>query len=155
MAVTISGSGQVIVQVIQTVKSDTFSTTSTSFVDITGLTANITPTSASNKILVQVVLGATASSTNVASTLLLRNSTTIGAGDGANGVLGQIYFGGASEGAYYFGNVPSCVTYLDSPATTSSTTYKCQVRENLNFNRSYDISAGSSPSSITLLEIAA
>jgi hypothetical protein len=130
MPVTINGSGQVIVQVIQTVKSDTFSTTSTSFVDITGLSAVITPTSASNRVLVQVVLGSVAANFDTTSTLLLRGSTTIAAGDGAAGVLGQIYSGGTSTGEHYYGNIPTCMNFLDSPATTSATTYKLQMKVN-------------------------
>ena len=52
---TVSGAGGgKIGQVIQTVKTDVFSTTSTSFVDVTGLTASITPSATSSKILVRV-----------------------------------------------------------------------------------------------------
>jgi hypothetical protein len=51
-----SGVGGKVLQVVQTVKSDTFSSSSATFVDITGLSASITPSSASNKILVMVSL---------------------------------------------------------------------------------------------------
>ena len=47
-----TGVGGKIIQIVHVDKNDFFSTTSTSFTDITGLTANITPTSASNYILV-------------------------------------------------------------------------------------------------------
>ena len=47
-----SGVGGKILQVIYVQKTDTFSSNSSSWVDITGLTANITMTSASNKVLV-------------------------------------------------------------------------------------------------------
>ena len=43
-----------VLQVVQTVKTDTFATTSTSFVDITGVSVAITPSSTSSKILIQV-----------------------------------------------------------------------------------------------------
>jgi hypothetical protein len=45
-------SASVIGQIIQTVKDDTFSTTSADFVDVTGLTSTITPSSATNKVLI-------------------------------------------------------------------------------------------------------
>ena len=47
-----SGANGGIIQVVQSVKTDTFSTSSSSFTDITGLSATITPSSNSNKILV-------------------------------------------------------------------------------------------------------
>ena len=54
-------------QIVQTVKTDTFTTTSTSFTDITGLSVNITPTSASSKIYVSfTVNGATQTRTALA-----------------------------------------------------------------------------------------
>ena len=49
---TIVNSTGSILQVAQATKTDTFTTTSTSFTDITGMTVNITPSSASNKVLV-------------------------------------------------------------------------------------------------------
>ena len=42
-----------ILQVVSTTKTDTFSTTSTSYVDITGLSVSITPTSTSSKIFIK------------------------------------------------------------------------------------------------------
>ena len=81
MSVTISGSGQVPVQVIQTIKTDTFSTTSGSLTDITGMSVTITPTSASNKILVQYSIGQLIPNASaVYGVALLRGSTVIGAG---------------------------------------------------------------------------
>ena len=41
-----------VIQVVQTFKDDVFNTTSTSYVDVTGLAASITPSSTSSKILV-------------------------------------------------------------------------------------------------------
>ena len=46
--------GGKILQVLQTVKTDTFTTTSTSFVDVTGLSVSITPATTSSKILILV-----------------------------------------------------------------------------------------------------
>ena len=41
-----------VIQVVQSIKTDTFSTTSQSFVDITGLSAIITPTRSDSKIII-------------------------------------------------------------------------------------------------------
>jgi hypothetical protein len=116
-----------IIQVVQAVKTDTFSTTNdtTGWVDITGLSVSITPISASNKILVFVdtVLGA--STSTAAQSRLLRGSTPIYEADAAGSrpsSLTQIY-AGATE---YF-SARTGGTFLDSPATTSATTYKLQL----------------------------
>ena len=120
---TVSGAGGgKIGQVIQTVKTDVFSTTSTSFVDVTGLTATITPSATSSKILVTVNLNV-GSSDNSISTILLRDSTQIALGDAASNRS-------RSFGATAFINntvqVPFNTNFLDSPNTTSATTYKIQ-----------------------------
>ena len=49
-----SGVGGKILQVVQTTKTDVFTTTTTSYSDITGMSANITMTSSSNKVLILV-----------------------------------------------------------------------------------------------------
>ena len=142
--------------VIQVVYAQTTTRTvgsSTSYVDISGLTASITPSSSSSKILV-LVNGSfgSASSTGAESPCsvnLVRGSTQVYELTRAMDLRAGTASG---ESNFYFNGG---FTYLDSPATTSSTTYKCQVKQNASFGRSYDISAGSSPSSITLLEIAA
>lgn len=127
MAVTIRGSGQVPVQIVQTVKTDTFTTTSAlpTFVDVTGLSATITPTSSSNKVLVTVTgtLGVGNPSYPTAVNLV-RGSTSIAIGD-ARGSSARCCAGvqlpGTSGGGIF------SVTFLDSPATTSATTYKLQL----------------------------
>jgi hypothetical protein len=75
-----------ILQVVQTYKTDVFSTTSESLVDITGMTASITPSSTSNKVLVFLNL-AVGSSTTANRTMiqLMRDSTNIGIGDAGGG----------------------------------------------------------------------
>lgn len=127
--------------------------TSTSYVDISGLTASITPSSSSSKILVLInySLGTASSSGSESpcSVNLVRGSTQVYEITRAIDLRAATL---SSESNMYFSGG---FTYLDSPATTSSTTYKCQVKQNAAFGRSYDVSAGSSPSSITLLEIAA
>jgi hypothetical protein len=82
MAVTIRGSGQVPVQVISVTKTDvTTISGSATYLDITGLSATITPTSASNKILVMVTITYGGGSNVYGVARLMRNSTAICLGD--------------------------------------------------------------------------
>ena len=127
MAVTIFGSGQVPVQIVTVNKTDTFSMASATWADITGLSVSITPTSASNRILVlaSVAIGA---SSDFSYFRLLRNGTVIDVGDAAGSrvqVTGAGIYSGSST-IYDLAQIP--VTYLDSPATTSAVTYKFQAR---------------------------
>lgn len=112
-----------VVQVKSTAKTDTFSTASTTYTDITGLSVSITPTSASNKVLVMFTV-------NVANTSaygrlqLVRGSTAIAVGDAAGSrIQASSQFYDANGGA----QVINAITFLDSPATTSATTYKVQI----------------------------
>jgi hypothetical protein len=127
MAVTIKGSGQVPVQVIQTVKTDTFTTTSATptFVDITGVSATITPSSASNKILVTVTgLCGVANANYIAAFNLVRGSTSIAIGD-TRGSSTRCFSGSLVAATAAAATFTLC--FLDSPATTSATVYKVQV----------------------------
>jgi hypothetical protein len=109
-----------ILQVVQTLKTDSFTTTSTSPVDITGLSVSITPTSSSSKILViSHVPFAKDGTGSDAWIRLMRGSTPIGNGNGG-------YFMQAA-GQYGLDPVTGTRMYLDSPATTSATTYKVQA----------------------------
>lgn len=125
MAVTINGSGQVPVQVIQTVKTDTFSTTASSFTDVTGLSVSITPTSASNRILVFLSIAGVNATTTGSTARIARNGTGIGVATSA----GSRNAGGTAE--MYNARTDSFYTYtsivLDSPATTSAITYSAQI----------------------------
>jgi len=159
MSVTISGSGQVPVQVISTAKTDTFATTSTTFTDVTGLSVTITPSSANSKILIicQLTVAATAGQYSI-HPRLMRNSTPIFVSDAA----------GSRQQALTMWEGPVAaapclaVNYLDSPATTSATTYKIQVRTNNgSFNAYVNRTVGDNDeaafargvSSITVMEI--
>jgi len=115
-----NGSGQLsfaylgVVQVIQTVKTDTASTTATSYTDIPGLSVTITPKSTSNKVF--IIAHITATSAGNAFCRILRGSTPIYVGDTA----------GSRTSASMRAITMGMVVYLDSPATTSATTYKIQ-----------------------------
>lgn len=125
MAVTLRGSGQVPVQIVQTEKTDTFSTSSTSYVDVTGLSVTITPTNASNRILIFASVCGTANDN--ASAVLLRNSTQINIGTASGsrtvGTFADFYQNNSNNSQKVLTKV-----FLDSPATTSAVTYKIQVK---------------------------
>jgi len=123
---TVSGAGGGKVgQVVQTVKTDVFSTTSTSFVDVTGLTASITPSATSSKVLVTVNL-CVASKDNSISSILLRGSTQIALGDAASNRTRAF---GASAYEAHIGDgtqMPYNTNFLDSPNSVSEQVYKIQ-----------------------------
>lgn len=148
-----------VVQVKSTTISDTFSTTSTSFTDVTGMSVSITPTSASNKVLILVTANFGQNGAFIRGQVL-RDSTAIGIGDAAGNrsqvglVDTTLNTAAQSQIAYSF---------LDSPATTSATTYKLQIRtNNVSFavyvNRAHDDSdiadRSRTISTITVMEVA-
>ena len=149
---------QTIVQVLSVTKTDTFTTTSATFVDITGLTVTITPTSATNKILIFSDIQ-TSDTGNVVSIVLLRNSTAICIGDAA-GTRAQA--SAASRIASSADARTQSLNFLDSPATTSATTYKIQIKTSsptAYVNRSGQDSDSSAfartASTITVMEVSA
>jgi hypothetical protein len=141
-----------VIQVASTTLLTSSSTTSSSFVDISGFSISITPKSTSSRILVLVTLAAH-SLAGANKFQLVRNSTDLMVGaSGATvgtwtGVLAQ---NGDSNPDFLSFN------FFDSPASTSSNTYKVQFATSsgtLWVNRT---SGGSysATSSITLMEIA-
>ena len=143
-----------IIQVVQAVKTDTASFQSTSFADITGLSASITPSSSSNKILVEATVYSSAGNV-VAIINFLRGSTNIGQPSGSVTHTGTFF-----EYNEHQGMVTNAMTFLDSPSTTSSTTYKLQIRgSNASFpiyiNRYTGTNDYHGISTLTLKEIAA
>ena len=156
MAVTIDGSGSItgvpgsILQVVQGKYETQVQISSTSLAD-TGLSATITPTSSSSKILVTVTQQYFLDSTNysAASIQLLRDST--GLLTDVNGRNLITYANGAS--AVSDGSMFS-ISYLDSPATASAVTYKTQARVQLSGHNIY-LQRDNATSTITLMEVAA
>jgi hypothetical protein len=136
--------------VVQTVKTDTFSTTSTSMTDITGLTVTITPTSASSKVLLiaKVQMGHSGGASAVIQ--FARGGTGIGATPAAWGLV-------ASE--FQMENL--VLVYLDSPASTSALTYSVQTQNGYDqsgtawVNRRGYTASPTLSSSITAIEVAA
>jgi len=114
-------------QVVSVRKTDTFSTTSTSFVDVTDITLNITPTSTSSKILIHFQgFGSNSSGTNFIATRLLRGATEVGSGSGGSSY--DVFSFASVSGSYEAVNLG--MSFIDSPSTTSETTYKIQARVN-------------------------
>lgn len=124
-----------VLQVVQGVKTDTFVTSATvTDTAVTGLTVSITPTSSSSKILVICNLGIAAENAQGGAAKLTRTiggSTTqlslaSAAGSRSRGSFaGSAYRGSASS--YLLMLWHQSLTFLDSPATTSATTYGVQV----------------------------
>jgi hypothetical protein len=151
-----------VVQVVQAVKTDPFTSTAVTPTTITGLTATITPRSATSRILVMFDTKVTSDPALISAVQLrlARGSTGIYIGDSAGSrVSGS--FGGAVQSLT---TVMEQVTgiFLDSPATTSATTYSLQIFAPQNqlvyVNRTRDDSDNAArtraASSITLMEIA-
>jgi len=113
-----------IIQVVSATKTDTFTTTSQPYVDITGLSVSITPTSSSNKILVSYTLSMAADGFPMFK--VLRDSTDVFVGDAASNRV-QCFFGGHTGELHSSMVLPVSGNFLDSPSTTSSTTYKVQT----------------------------
>jgi len=133
-----------VLQVVTANRSGEAATTSSSFVD-TGLSLSITPTSATSKIFVLYTGSAGNDGTGECYLTLGRNSTNLG--NGNSGFM-RIWFNGS--GNYHFAGMS--MSYLDSPATTSATTYKVQFRNQASF---VYISGGNSTDTLTAFEIAA
>ena len=144
-----------VLQVLQAVKTDGFTTSSTSFIDITGLSISIVPSSTSSKILVIVDISASGANANFSIYNLVRTSTNLYQGTDAKTYVGShIYFPGG-DSTESIGTLHMC--YLDSPSTTSSTTYKVQMRvtgSSAGVNRRTSANDTSLASSITVMEIA-
>jgi hypothetical protein len=157
-----------ILQVVQTVKTDTWgqaTANGTTWYPITGFTAAITPTSNSNKILVQGNLHLSTGYWEVQGKLTRNGSDVSGALGAARGVRSlctfadNTYSGGNSGYNWY--NVT--FQYLDSPASTSAQTYGISLNSystrtiGVNYNAYTDTNEedyyGQPISTITLMEI--
>lgn len=118
-------------QVLQVVKTDTFITTSTSYGLVTGLAQAITPSSASNKILVvaSIQSGSNAGSNAGGAFRLYRDGSAVTGAQGNTAGSRTTAFGQAAapaSSAWFMKN--NVLVYLDSPSTTSSTTYQIYAR---------------------------
>jgi hypothetical protein len=132
-----------VLQVVNATYAVTTSNTSGSYVD-SGLTASITPSSASNKILVIVnQLGCGKAGNSYLLARLKRGATVLATLSGGSGYTNTIT-------ANNFGGLG--ITWLDSPATTSSTTYSTDFATAVATNQVY-VQGNGENSTITLMEI--
>ena len=146
--------GGKLLQLVQAVSTTATTIASTTMTD-TGLSLSITPTSATSKILVMVNQNAfltRSSNANLSDFRILRGATAIYT------MTGAIQSRHETTSAPFASNTGLYVTgtYLDSPATTSSTTYKTQAKVDTTLDSQQVVcQASSGPSSITLMEIGA
>ena len=131
-----------VLQVVSVANGTTESTTSGSWVAHSGLTASITPSATSSKILVSIAFSyQTATGTNNFNATVYRGSTNLLNSTKGTGTL----FSGSS---YYQGH--QTIQFLDSPSTTSSTTYQLYYAGSTTTRINTDSGTGT----ITLMEIA-
>jgi hypothetical protein len=149
-----SGLGGKVAQVVVAQTNTSFSTSSGTYVDVTGLSATITPSATSSTILVMFTANVSANSSNmILSCQLNRNGTAI-PGGGTYVSLTNSMFTLANS----FQINAMSINYLDSPASTSALTYKIQTFHNggtVYFFQRSDTSTVSSYGSLVLMEITA
>ena len=132
-----------VIQVVQSTSTTAFSTTSASMV-ATGISASITPKFSTSKILVRMTVQV-ASNANGAGIAIYRATTSI-------------WSPNTFDGSGFYGIYPSIIClnnleYLDSPATTSSTTYNLYLASRSGLSST--VGTNNAGTVITLMEIAA
>ena len=145
-----SGSSGGIIQVVHSNTSTHTYDTSTSYIDITGVTATITPTRSDSKVLIQCTLAVSKEDNHTFHGRIVRNGSVI---TGSGGVA-ESGHGNQIDGAWwairntiYSANAHT-VSYLDSPSSTSAVTYKAQGKTT---SASYPFAINRSVSSNDLL----
>jgi len=140
--------GGKILQVVQATTTTTTTTTSTSFGDIANLDLTITPSSATSKVLIQVNAAVVIGSSDYLRLTIFRGGSASGtnlAGVGNDEGFGR--FRAISEP-----NAPYSIFYLDSPATTSATTYNAAWRVG---GGTATLNNAGAMSTITVMEVSA
>jgi len=153
-----------ILQVVSTTKTDTFSAALSpgGTASITGLTATITPTSTDSKVFIIVNIHSVRTNAAEGGLQITRGGTSIGAGTTAGNRTGVVSYVKADSTS---NNSMMAITgmYLDSPATTSATTYGVDLyavaTDTYYVNRT-DVDSDSSAnprqqSTITVMEVSA
>ena len=164
-----TGGGGGIIQIKQTVISDvkSYTANANTFTDMPAFNCAITPTSSSSKIMIIVGIGAIHQDAGTIGARILRGSTAIALGDAAGNrprcsfrMYGSNVYNSNHCGSYQF-------SFLDSPATTSETTYKLQtagesgssyavyLNQVLSDTNSTEIYRGRTISTMTLMEVSA
>ena len=153
-----------IVNYESTLKTSVASTTSTSFVDISGMSVTINVSNSANKVLVVCFVGTCAGHDAHYIALTYGNNTSILGGDSASGresCASGGYSGGSSTGEGYYGTNGVTYVKLDSPNATGNVTYKLRYRSSdgntVYFNRNQSDSGQygiRTASTITAIELA-
>jgi hypothetical protein len=134
------------------------STTSSSYADVGGMTVTITPSASTSKVLVILTIAAGFSSRSGALQFqLVRGATALGNSDDGMSVAIDADMETSDLNAT-FGLRYAVFSFLDSPATTSATTYKLQFRRNagsgtMYFNRRGENELRDTSSTITAIEV--
>lgn len=144
-------SGGKVLQVVQGTLTSNASTTSGSYVD-TGITVNITPASASNKVYVAVNFWGYVQITGTATSSVGDYRLVRGATQLQKIKPGALSFASTSAPQFYY---PMAFSYLDSPATTSATTYKVQFAADAGTNTTALFAGADTIASIVVMEIGA
>ena len=157
-----SGGGGGIIQVKTATFTGKFNTASSTMVDI-GLSVSITPKFNTSKILVNVSIGSLANSGQYKRAMMniVRDSTNILIGDATTGTECTACVAPRAQDDNY-AQIPVSFMVLDSPATTSATTYKVQVSRGsdtgtvyVNGSAGADSNSGNTASSIVVMEVSA
>ena len=155
-------------QVVTASKIDTstFSSSSTNtYVDLSGLSVSITPSAADSKILILMNAYFTYS-TGMAHVRLMRDTTEIGSATASSSQIGNIMGFRINDSDPYGLSVwPGANHFIDSPSTTSATTYKLQGTLGSSYSGTFYINRSPNdtdanygwrvPSNITVMEILA
>jgi hypothetical protein len=150
-----AGTGKIL-QVLQTFKNDTASTSGNSHTAISGLTVAITPSSSSNKILYTGSLYLAGTSAEA----VFRLTRTIG-GTTTNISVASV-MDDDEDGSFLIGGSSlyrsASFEFLDSPNTTNAVTYGITWQTHsgtIYLNRTWDAGFGHGASAITVMEVAA
>ena len=123
----VSGASGGIIQMAVTQKSDKFTWDSNSATAITGMSVTITPTRSDSKILIQVQIGASGTHESAYPVFwqLYKNGSQISGakGSGSAGASDPVRCATYTKNALYYSGSSTSFSFLDSPSTTSATTY--------------------------------
>ena len=122
----VSGANGGIIQVAVTQKSDVFTWGTTGDVAITGMSVSITPTRSDSKILVQVQIGASGTYNDAYPIFwqLYKNGSQISGAKGSGTSGSTVKCASYTKNYVYYTGTSTSFSFLDSPSTTSATTYQ-------------------------------
>jgi len=155
---TVGATAGQVIQVVTAIKTSNQSTTSTTAVDISGLSVSITPSSSSNKILIISTVNTGQSLGYYRVHLFLSGGNTASYIGDANSIARRTSLTVTPRNGDGWGQVPATLLYLDSPATTSAITYKVQFSASsgtayINATGNVDSEVGSPASTLVAMEI--